>query len=412
VKRALKILLPILVLSIGIGVFAALRATKPVQVAAKIEERVWRVQVMAVEPRRLSPVLTLYGRVETPSMFKAAAPASSRVDRVQVREGERVAKGQLLISLDERDFRPGLNRARAEVADLEAQMRSEAIRQESDLAALRHEKRLLTLARDGVNRAQRLQKQKLGSDSALDQAEQALAQQALSLSTRQLAITDHPARLKALEARLERARAGLAERELDFERSQVIAPFAGIVAQVQVAEGDQVTDNSMLLSMYDPASLEVRARIPAPFQDELQRAQQAGYPLHAESSISSGELKLRLARLAGEADPSGVDALFLVESGSEWLRTGQLLRFHLRLAPRDQSLPVPYAAVYEGNRIYKLEAGRMRGVKVETLGSYLDEQGKEQLLVRSPELAAGEELVITHLPNAIDGLPAEAVGGE
>ena len=44
-KRALKILLPILVLSIGIGVFAALRATKPVQVAAKIEERVWRVQV-------------------------------------------------------------------------------------------------------------------------------------------------------------------------------------------------------------------------------------------------------------------------------------------------------------------------------------------------------------------------------
>ena len=54
-KRALKILLPILVLSIGIGVFAALRATKPVQVAAKIEERVWRVQVMAVEPRRLWP---------------------------------------------------------------------------------------------------------------------------------------------------------------------------------------------------------------------------------------------------------------------------------------------------------------------------------------------------------------------
>ncbi len=409
-KRALKIILPILILSLGIGVFAALRATKPEQQIAKIEERKWRVEVREVEPRRLSPSLTLYGRVETPSMFKAASPASSRVDRVPVREGDRVQQGQLLISLDERDFQPRLNQARAEVADLEAQVRSEDIRQESDLAALKHEKRLLTLTRDGVDRAQRLQKQKLGSDSARDEAEQALARQALSLSNRQLAIADHPARLKALEARLQRARAGLAEIELDFERSKVHAPFAGMIAQVEVAEGDQVSENMVLLSMYDPAGLEVRARIPAPFQAELQQARLAGQSLTAETSIGGGQVSLHLVRLAGEADPSGVDALFRVDSGAEWLRTGQVLRFNLGLVPRDQSVPVPYAAVYGGNRIYKLVAGRMKGVQVESLGNFYDEQGNEQLLVRSPELTAGEQLVVTHLPNAIDGLSAEAVG--
>ena len=170
-KRFLKIILPILILSGAIGVFAALKATKPVQPPAKIGERVWRVEVEPVQPRTLAPLLTLYGRVESASLFKGAAPAPSRVDRVLVREGERVMQGQPLVVLDPRDFLPRLDQARAEVAELEAKLRSEEIRHGSDQTALKQEQKLLELAHEGVDRARKMLKQRLGSDSAMDAAE-------------------------------------------------------------------------------------------------------------------------------------------------------------------------------------------------------------------------------------------------
>ena len=77
-KPILKILVPVLILSAGVGAFTILRATKPEQPAAQVQERVWRVEVMEVQPRTLTPELTLYGRLESPNPFKAAASAASR----------------------------------------------------------------------------------------------------------------------------------------------------------------------------------------------------------------------------------------------------------------------------------------------------------------------------------------------
>lgn len=408
-KRILKIVLPLLILLSGIGVFAALKVTKPEQPTARIKERVWRVDVERVQPAALAPSLTLYGQLETPSLFKAAAPAPSRVDRVLVREGESVSEGQLLVSLDERDYLPGLDQARAEVADLEAQIHSEGFRHASDRSALKQEKKLLELAGEGVDRAQRMLRQKLGADFALDEAEQILARQQLTLTARQLSIRDHPARLKALEARLQRMRARLRETELDYERSQVQAPYAGIVAEVEVAEGDQVKDNAILLSLYDPGKLELRARIPAPYQDELQQALAAGQPLQGEALLGETRIRLTLARLAGRANANGVDALFRVDQGLSWLRVGQVVRFDLSRMPRENAVAVPYQAVYGSDRVYKLADGRMQGLRVQSLGAFVTADGEERLLVQASGLEAGDDLVITPLPNAVDGLRVEAV---
>jgi len=409
VKFFVKFILPVLILSGAVGVFATLRATKPEQQPAEIKERIWRVEVSPVRPGRLAPSLILYGRVESPSLFKAAAPAPSRVERVWVREGDRVREGQELVSLDARDFLPGLEQARAKVAELEAKLSSEQTRYQSDLRSLKQEKRLLELSREGMQRASRLMDRQLGSDSALDEAEQSLARQTLVLSNRELAIADHPARLKAEKARLQSARARLAEVELEYERSRIRAPYNGIVSGVMVAEGDQVANNAVLLKMYDLKSLEVRARIPTPFQDELQQTRAAGFPLIATSNIGSQRINLRLSRLAGEADSSGLDALFALGEVVEWLRPGQILRLSVQRQPQDDVVAVPYPSVYDGDRVYKLVAGRMRGLQVEALGRFIGDDGDERLLVRSSELASGDALVITHLPNAIEGLRAEAV---
>jgi multidrug efflux pump subunit AcrA (membrane-fusion protein) len=182
-----------------------------------------------------------------------------------------------------------------------------------------------------------------------------------------------------------------------------------VVAGVEVAEGDQVADNGVLLTLYDPASLEVRARIPAPFLDDLQGAIRAGYPLQGAARVAGEPMELRLSRLAGEADPSGVDALFDIPSGPQGLRAGQVLRFTVRRMPQANAVAVPYEAIYGGDRVFTLREGRMHGLSVEVLGGVGEAEEGERLLVRSAELRPGDRLVVTRLPNAVDGLRAEAV---
>ena len=114
-------------------------------------------------------------------------------------------------------------------------------------------------------------------------------------------------------------------------------------------------------------------------------------------------------RLAGEADANGVDALFRIRSGQQTLRSGQVLVFRLQRPAREGAVAVPYPAVYGSNRVYTLVEGRMKSVPVRILGSILDGQGEERALVQGEGLSAGASLVLTHLPNAIDGLRAQAV---
>lgn len=406
-RTAFKILLPIVILAAAVGVFRALKATKPEQASPQVQERVWRVQAEPISPRRLAPELELYGRVETPDMLRAAASAAAWVTEVAVRDGDLVRDGQLLLRLDERDFLPRISQAEADIAGLEASVASERNRYESDRLALEQEQRLLEIARNSVARQERLKTQKVGAEQALDEASQAEALQALAVSNREMSLGDHPSRLRELQSRLTSARARLDEVKLEYERATIRAPYDGIVSGVEVTVGDQISKGAVLLRMYAVDSLQVRARIPAPYQGELIAGLGGDEPLDAVAQVGDAKIALRLDRLAGEADPSGVDGLFRVMDDPQLLRLGQMLTLRLERSPRDDSVALPFRAVYGGDRLYKLEDGRMVGVQVESLGGRIDDDGTELLLVHSPELRDGDLVVTTHMPNAVDGLRVE-----
>jgi len=409
VRKLLKVLLPLLILSVGLGLFLFFRDTRPERETAPIQERIWQVEVETVEPGSLAPEMALYGRVETPDLLKVAASAQARVAEVLVRDGDRVAKGDLLVRLDERDFLPDLHQAQAAVAELQAQVLSEKNQYESDRESLEQEKILLAIARDGLERAQRLTKQKVGSETDLDKAEETLARQALAVSSREMSIKDHPARLQAFKARLQSARARLADIKLDMERAVVEAPFDGLIAGVEVTAGDQVKQDAVLLRLYALNGLEVRARIPAPYQEEIRAALASGVQLPAFADVRGASIPLHLDRVSGEARPSGIDGLFAVLDDTDLLRLGQMVSLRLARPQRSDAVAVPFQAVYGGSRIYKVQNGRLRGVDVETLGGMNDGNGGERLLVRSPQLAAGDQVVVTHMPNAVDGLRVETI---
>ena len=391
-------------MAIGLLIFTLLWLTKPTQAPLQKSERVWQVEVMTARPRRLSPTLTLYGQVETPDLQKAAAPRKSRVREVLVREGESVSPQQLLLTLDPRDFEPRIQQAKAEIAKFEAEISSENLRYVSDRKALKNEKTLLDLSEAAVKRATQLKMRSLGSVAALDQAKQAHESQLLALAARKLTIESHTARLQQLKARLDNAKATLELASLDFERSRIRADFSGFVASVDVSKGDPVNANQRLLTLYPDDSLEVRAKIPVPYQAEIQQSIQQNIPLKAKAALPSSALHLILDRLSGKADGRGIDAFFRPIGHFDVIRLGSTLSLQMERPPRDHAVTIPHEALYGNDRLFKLVNGRLQSIKITNFGEYIDEFGDAKLLVSNPGLMGGDQIVITHLPNAITGL--------
>lgn len=402
-----KIFLPLLLLALGIAGFAMLKATRPQPPHAAPKEPVWRVQAVIVELARLSPVTRLNGRVESPEQMRAAAPGSGRVLRVAVREGAAVQPGQRLLELDPRDFQPKVAQARGEVDELEATIASEQLRHQADLDQLAQERQLLDLAVAEVDRFERLRQQNFYSQSAVDQSRQNLARQQMTLRARELAITDHKTRMQQLQARLTQARANLDQAELAWQRSRVVVPFAGYVAKVEVAEGDQVSSGQSLMTLYPASGLEVRAKLPVTRQDEFIAALRRGDHPMATAEVAGERLEFTLARTAAAADARGLDAFFVARRVGAQLRVGELVTLQVARAPVDAAVAIPYTALFGGGQVYRIEAGRLHALAVQVLG---DAGGRaSSLLVKSPVLKQGDLLLATHLPNAMTGLKVEVV---
>lgn len=406
-----KRLIPFLIVAVGVAGFMLLKATRPQPPEVSASERSWRVQVQEVLPDTGVPLLPLYGEVVAPDQQTITATLAGRVAERPAAEGSRVRQGELLLALDEADIEPALAQARAQVDDLQAQIRSEQVRYRNDQRALASEQAILDNARRQFERIESLVGRNLASRENLEAATDALARAELTVSTRERAIDEHPARLQSLQARLLQANANLAATERDSDRARVVAPFDGVVTNVQVAVGDQVSRNQSLLSIYPQAGLEVRARVPEVFQRELLAALERGETLRAHAR--AGEHRFVLSRFAGLADPAGTDAVLTLQGEPGGLRPGALLPLTLERPAREQTVEVPFSALYGANSVYLMtDEQRMQRVQVERIGEALASNGERRLLIAGDKLTPGTRLITTHLPNAMTGLKVEPADGD
>lgn len=409
-KKFFLFLLPVLILFGGYAGHKYLVKTKPKNEPIKIEEQAWVVTVVTVMPMTLSPTLTLYGRVESPRTATLRTPSqsinASEVLEVTVLEGEKVKKGHKLVRLEDNDNLLNLKQREADIIDIKAQIELEKQRHTNNLTALTHEEALLELTQTSLKRLYKLKTQKVSSQSVFEEAQQAVERQMLTLTNRRLEIKNHQYVEQQLQAKLNRALAQRDLTRLELARTQIKAPFTGIVAKVAIAVGDRVRSGDTLLSMYDNTALEVRAQIPSRYQGAILDDLTAGHKLFAQAQINRRPVNLQLDRVSGQInqDSGGIDGLFRVKKGANFLRLGQFITLFLSLPPQARVVALPFEAVYGTNRIYKLVEGRMKGLVIERVGEQITPAGESKILVRSPDLQAGDQVIITQLPNAMDNL--------
>ena len=179
--------------------------------------------VLAMAPVEVAPSAAaggFDGVVEAVRQTVVAAQVAGAVTAIEVKAGDSVKAGQLLVRIDSR------------VADQSAA---------ASEAQLLSAQALLEVARKDYDRQQQLYQQKFISAAALDQAEsQFKASQAQAAALR-------------AQAGATRSQSGLAV---------VRAPYAGIVAEVPVALGDMAMPGRPLLTLYEPGALRATVSVP------------------------------------------------------------------------------------------------------------------------------------------------------
>ncbi|MBV5307902.1 MAG: RND transporter, partial [Chromatium okenii] len=178
----------------------------------------------------------------------------------------------------------------------------------------------------------------------------------------------------------------------------------------EAAAGDQLQPNQTILTLFPLQRLYLRTIIPGTYGLELRRALDAGERLTASGEYAGKPLTAVLERLAGEADARGVEALLQFTANGVDLPLGAFVHLQLERPIASASIALPFSALHGGDRIFAVDNGRLRSVTVERIGELAGNDHESGLvLLRAPTLAPAMPVMVTHLPNAVDGLKVEIV---
>jgi len=394
------------IFALGIGGFFALTQTKPVAEVREATTAAWRVSVQRVELQTLHPVFNGFASVENPDTQILKARLATDVESLLVREGSRVRENELLATLGAIDAEIKLSQAKASLADAQANLATLNVTELKDREALRLDQQTLQLKTQNLERIRDLRKRNLASTQNLDDAQQALVTQKLQINRRELALATVDSKRAQLQTSVQRFSAEVRAAEFDLASTQVVAPTDGQVVKVHVVAGDRVQANQNLLTFAPDSGREIRIQVPAATGSVLAQSVVTGTPVSANSSQGH---RLLLSRVAGAVrDNTGSLDVFFT-SIDPLPPTGTVLSVSIELPAEDRVAVLPTDALYGGDLVYRIRSdNRLEALTVERLGRRPGEN-KTQVLVRSPDLQSGDQILISRLPAAVTGLQVEVI---
>ena len=410
-SRKLMILPPI---AIGVLVLLFMVAGKQPPVQAERGEPTRTVRVIEVPLVELAPMAEGYGQVKPARIWAAVSQVAGRVTYIhpKLRDGEILPEGTELVHIDPKDYELAHAQAQAELAELNAQ-------EKNARASLDIEKRNLTLAKNELERIQKLVNKGTASQSKADETERAMLSYSASVQNLQNTLALVPSQRSVLEARL-----ALAAR--DLEHTVIHAPYDMRVASLKV-EADQYVPVGQNLFEGDAVDrVEIKAQVAMSslrrlfigrqgMQLNIQRISEEFAEMIALDPVVRldlgnhvAEWEAEFVRFSDTVDPEtrtmgvvvAVDDPFdkVIPGYKPPLSKGMFVNVVLSGKQSMQRVLVPRSAV-RANTVYVVdENNRLRRRPVKILFS------QDDISVIDEGLEPGERVVVSDLVPAVDGM--------
>jgi len=231
--------------------------------------------------------------------------------------------------------------------------------------------------------------------------------------------------LKAAKARIISAESTLRKTELDLERTQIIAPFAGRILRKLVDIGQVVSPNTQLAEIYATDVVEIRLPLrnrDLPFIDlpesyrfgNVSRATGGKVMIYSDlggeetwdatlirTEGAIDEVARQLHVIAQIEDPFGRDHEYHAP-----LKIGQYVTARLQGKTVPRALVIPNNTIYQGSYVYIVEGEILRRRNIE-----IEWQNDAEALIGAG-LAPGDLLVVTPLGQVSSGIRVSVVSEE
>lgn len=235
-----------------------------------------KVRAAMVQRGPIRSLVSTNGKVEPVQNFEAHSPIATTVQRILVKEGDHVRKGQLLLQLDDDDIHTQAARAHAQLKTAQANLSAP----QGEVQTINDQLAKARLARDAAQRnleaLRRLQQQGAASAGEIKKAEDELqnAQADITLYEQKQKDRYSQPETASIQARVAEAQAAYDAAEDALRKSSVRAPMDGIVYSLPVKAGAFVQGGDLLLQEADLSKVLVRAFVDEPDIGRLQAGQQ------------------------------------------------------------------------------------------------------------------------------------------
>lgn len=230
-----------------------------------------KIRTTMVQRGLIRSVISTNGKLEPIQNFEAHSPAATTVKRLFVKEGDHVRQGQFLLQLDDADLRSQAARAQrlikaaqAEQAELKTGgTHEETLTLEAQLIKARSAR---DTAKRNLEALRSLQQQGAASQGEVKQAENELQRAEADLN-----LLEQKKKDRYSQPEVERVMAEAAEAQAAYDavedalgKSNVRAPFDGIVYALPVKQGAFVQTGDLLLQEGDLSKMVVRTFVDEP----------------------------------------------------------------------------------------------------------------------------------------------------
>jgi len=359
-----RLVVPLLAAAVLVAACSKGGAPDPASARATLLLAPEDVRTLGYSARAEGPVVT--GSVQPERRADLRAEVSSVVLQVLKENGEPVRKGDLLVRLDDTSIRDSLMSADEAVRAL-VQAFEQAERQ--------------------VQRLKTLQAQGMTSMQALEDAE---------------------VRRNNAQSDLVAARARVVSARQMLQRTEVRAPFDGVVSDRKVSSGDTAQVGKELLKVIDPRTMRFEGLVSADRMGELQLGQKVSFRVNGYGATEfAGTLKRIDA--AANATTRQVEVV-VAFSGSELPRVAGLYAEGRIEAGTTQVLMVPESAVVrsaDSTHVWRVNGSVLQKVAVQ-LGERDARRGEFPVLAG---LASGDRILRAPGSTLLDGQKVEFAAG-
>lgn len=373
-----KLFIPAVVVIASIFGAVTLMATSPQLKPSAVEPVAASVRVREVIPETIQLVVNSQGTV-VPNTESALIPeVSGRVvwKSPALVNGGYFSEGDVLLRLEANDYRSTLQRAQATLDRAEAEYEH---------------------AQFEYQRLQSLEAKQLTSRSQLENQLRGY---------------------RVAEATLQDARANFSQASRDLARTEIKAPFSGLVRQESVDIGQFVSRGTTVATIYAADTAEVRLPIadrqleflnlPMGHLGELPVEQQPDVTLSADYAGRHLTWQGKIVRMEAQIDTASrmVHVIARVKNDDQEvpLTVGLFVKAEIDGLQVDDIVVMPRNAMRTGNRVLVVDAdNKLHFRDIDPLRLYRDE-----VLIRGG-LEAGERVCVSPLQTAIDGMSVDPV---